>query len=348
MSTALIKNRTILAIETSCDDTSVAILHGRDVLANITYTQAVHEEFGGVVPELASREHDLKIAFCVEAALKKAGWTTIAEGMQQINAIAVTQGPGLMGSLLVGLTFAKGLALSWDKPLIGINHMDAHIYANFIDHDIQFPFIAVVVSGGHTQLVKVTDPFEHEILGQTRDDAAGEAFDKSGKILGLPYPAGPQMDRLSKNGDPTFLNLPIGLKNEGLDFSYSGLKTAVLYAINDLKEQHGEAIIQEKLADICASISDAITEALVLKTKRALKLNQDIKQIVLAGGVSANSMLREKMEHLANKHTLKLAYPKMEYCTDNGAMIGITAQLLPEQSLTLDTSSLEIQAYARS
>lgn len=344
----MFSNQTILAIETSCDDTSVAILKGREVLANITYSQAVHEQFGGVVPELASREHDLKIALCVEAAFAKVGWPDNDLAMHTINAIAVTQGPGLMGSLLVGLTFAKGLALSWNKPLIGINHMDAHIYANFIDHNIQFPFIAVVVSGGHTQLVKVTAPFEHEILGQTRDDAAGEAFDKSGKILGLPYPAGPQMDRLAKNGDPSFLNLPIGLKNEGLDFSYSGLKTAVLYAINDLTEKYGKDYVKEHTADICASISDAITEALVIKTKRAIKKHLGIKHLVLAGGVSANSMLRSKMELLSSQLGLALAFPKMEYCTDNGAMIGITAQLLPDQHATLTTSSLELQAYARS
>lgn len=343
----MFSNQTILAIETSCDDTSVAILKGREVLANITYSQAVHEQFGGVVPELASREHDLKIALCVEAAFAKVGWPDNALAMHKLDAIAVTQGPGLMGSLLVGLTFAKGLALSWNKPLIGINHMDAHIYANFIDHEIQFPFIAVVVSGGHTQLVKVTAAFKHEILGQTRDDAAGEAFDKSGKILGLPYPAGPIMDRLAKNGDSSFLNLPIGLKNEGLDFSYSGLKTAVLYAINDLTEKHGQDYVKEHTADICASISEAITEALVIKTRRAIKKHPGIKHLVLAGGVSANSMLRSKMEKLSSQLGLALAFPKMEYCTDNGAMIGITAQLLTDQHATLATSSLELQAYAR-
>lgn len=339
--------RTILAIETSCDDTSVAILMGRKVLANITYTQAIHEQFGGVVPELASREHDLKIALCVEAAFKKIGWESNEQGMTKIDAIAVTQGPGLMGSLLVGLTFAKGLALSWNKPLLGINHMDAHIYANFIDHEIAFPFLAIVVSGGHTQLVRVTAPFEHEILGKTRDDAAGEAFDKSGKILGLAYPAGPEMDKLAQKGDRSFLNLPIGLKNEGLDFSYSGLKTAVLYAHNNLVEKHGSGYITAHINDICASVSHAITEALVVKTQRALKVHPNIKQVVLAGGVSANSMLRSKMEELAKQLGFVLAYPKMEYCTDNGAMIGITAQLMPIGSTELNLASLELQAYAR-
>lgn len=345
----MFNSQTILAIETSCDDTSVAILSGRKVLANVTYTQAIHEQFGGVVPELASREHDLKIAFCVEAAFQKVGWEGMYLGMQQIDAIAVTQGPGLMGSLLVGLTFAKALALSWNKPLIGINHMDAHIYANFIDHEINFPFLAIVVSGGHTQLVKVNAPFEHQILGKTRDDAAGEAFDKSGKILGLSYPAGPEMDKLAQKGNSSFLSLPIGLKNEGLDFSYSGLKTAVLYAYNKMVNEYGAAYIEEHLNDICASISDAITEALVVKTKRALKLHPEIKQVVLAGGVSANSMLRNKIEILTKTKNLLLAYPKMEYCTDNAAMIGITAQLLSfnSSSKLLDDSMLAMQAYAR-
>lgn len=345
----MFNSQTILAIETSCDDTSVAILKGRKVLANVTYTQAIHEQYGGVVPELASREHDLKIALCVEAAFRKVGWEGKDAAMHQIDGIAVTQGPGLMGSLLVGLTFAKALALSWNKPLIGINHMDAHIYANFIDHDINFPFLAIVVSGGHTQLVKVTAPFEHQILGKTRDDAAGEAFDKSGKILGLDYPAGPQMDKLAQNGNPSFLPLPIGLKNEGLDFSYSGLKTAILYAYNTMVEEHGPEYIKEHLNDLCASISDAITEALIVKTKRALKTHPDVKQIVLAGGVSANSMLRKKIEKLTSSKNLLLAFPKMEYCTDNAAMIGITAQLMTSSatSTALDNSMLEMQAYAR-
>lgn len=341
----------VLAIETSCDDTSVAVLKGHKVLSNTTYSQAIHQEFGGVVPELASRAHDQKMSLCVKSALKEAGFINEQEGMKSVDLIAVTQGPGLLGSLLVGLTYAKALALSWKKPLIGINHMDAHIYANFIDHKPQFPFLALVVSGGHTQLVKVSSYFEHEILGQTRDDAAGEAFDKSGKLLGLNYPAGPEIDRRAKEGNRTFLKLPIALKNEGLDFSFSGLKTAVLYAVQDLKAQVGEEKVQnEYLNDICASISDAITSALVLKTKRALKQHPEINDVVLAGGVSANSMLREKMNELAHNLHLNLAYPAMQYCTDNGAMIGITAALKWDQmneKLTFDPTMLEMKAYAR-
>lgn len=335
----------ILAIETSCDDTSVAVLEGTAVLSNVVYSQAIHDKFGGVVPELASREHDLKISLCVQEALEQS-----ATKPKNIRAIAVTQGPGLMGSLLVGLTFAKGLALQWNKPLLGIDHMDAHIYANFIEHpDIEYPFLGLVVSGGHTRLIKVKAPFEEEILGQTRDDAAGEAFDKSGKLLGLPYPAGPHMDRLAQQGNSKFLELPIGLKNEGLDFSYSGLKTAVLYALEEAKEKGGETVIEKHLADYCASISHAITEALVIKTKRALKQHSDIKSLLLAGGVSANSMLRKKMQLLSEQKQLPLYYPKPAYCTDNAAMIGITAVLKGEDFLQKQSleESLQMQSYAR-
>lgn len=334
----------LLAIETSCDDTSVAVLQGHRVLSNVTYSQAIHEKYGGVVPELASREHDLKISLCLQEALQQAN-TKISD----LDAIAVTQGPGLMGSLLVGLNFAKGLALQWNKPLMGIDHMDAHIYANFIEHpEISYPFLGLVVSGGHSRIIRVDAPFEEYILGETRDDAAGEAFDKSGKLLGLPYPAGPQMDRLSKDGDPSFLKLPIGLKNEGLDFSFSGLKTAVLYALEDAKKAHGEAYIQQHIADFCASISHAITEALVLKTQRALKQHTDIKSILLAGGVSANSMLRKKMHTLSNQFNLPLYYPALSYCTDNAAMIGITAQIKAKiMEYPSLNESLSLQAYAR-
>lgn len=221
----------ILGIESSCDDTSAAVLTDKGVQSNVIASQSIHIKFGGVVPELASRAHQKTITQTVEQALKEAEIS-----IEEIDLIAVTQGPGLMGSLLVGLCFAKGLSLSRDIPIVGVNHMDAHIYANFIDEAPEFPFVCLTVSGGHTQLVHVKAAFEHEILGKTRDDAAGEAFDKIGKILGLPYPAGPVMDKLSKDGNPKFHKFPQALLKEGLDFSFSGLKTSALYYLHDKSE----------------------------------------------------------------------------------------------------------------
>ncbi|HBX64778.1 MAG TPA: tRNA (adenosine(37)-N6)-threonylcarbamoyltransferase complex transferase subunit TsaD, partial [Balneolaceae bacterium] len=241
----------ILGIESSCDDTSVAVLTADGIKSNIIASQSIHLKFGGVVPELASRAHQKTITQTVQQALEEADVS-----LEEMGAIAVTQGPGLLGSLLVGTCFAKGLALSRDIPLIGINHMDAHIYANFIDHSPEFPLLALTVSGGHTQLVHVKSAFEHEIIGKTRDDAAGEAFDKIGKLLGLPYPAGPHMDKLAKDGDPKFHKFPQALLQEGLDFSFSGLKTSVLYYLQDKEEDW----IEEHKNDICASVSFAIAE----------------------------------------------------------------------------------------
>ncbi|SMO77999.1 tRNA (adenosine(37)-N6)-threonylcarbamoyltransferase complex transferase subunit TsaD [Gracilimonas mengyeensis] len=307
----------ILAIESSCDDTSAAVLTAEGIQSNIIASQSIHLQFGGVVPELASRAHQKTITQTVQQALEEADVS-----LDDIEAIAVTQGPGLLGSLLVGICFAKGLALSRNIPLIGVNHMDAHIYANFIDHQPEFPLLALTVSGGHTQLVHVTSPFEHEIIGKTRDDAAGEAFDKIGKLLGLPYPAGPHMDRLAKKGDPQFHKFPQALLHKGLDFSFSGLKTSVLYYLEDKNDEW----IQEHLNDICASVSYAIAEVLVKKLKRAAQ-QTSVKSIVLAGGVSANSMLREKAEGMAAKLGIPLYSPKISYCTDNAAMISITGKL---------------------
>ncbi|MEQ9266508.1 MAG: tRNA (adenosine(37)-N6)-threonylcarbamoyltransferase complex transferase subunit TsaD [Balneolaceae bacterium] len=311
----------ILAIESSCDDTSASVLTDEGVQSNVIASQSIHIKFGGVVPELASRAHQQTISQTVAQALDEAGID-----LEEINAIAVTQGPGLMGSLLVGLCFAKGLALSKDIPLVGVNHMDAHIYANFIDSKPGFPFISLTVSGGHTQLVHVKAPFEHEILGKTRDDAAGEAFDKIGKIFGLPYPAGPVMDKLAREGNPKFHKFPQALLQEGLDFSFSGLKTSALYFVQD----KGGAWIKENLNDLCASVSEAITEVLVKKLKRAVS-ETGVKTIALAGGVSANSMLRSKAEKLAEELGLTLHIPKLSYCTDNAAMIAITGKMKAEK-----------------
>lgn len=323
----------ILGIESSCDDTSAAVLTEEGVLANVIASQSIHIKFGGVVPELASRAHQKTISQTVEQALTEAQIP-----IEEIDLIAVTQGPGLMGSLLVGLCFAKGLSLSKNIPLIGINHMDAHIYANFIDHTPEFPFLALTVSGGHTQLVYVKAAFEHEILGQTRDDAAGEAFDKIGKIMGLSYPAGPVMDTLAKSGDRKFHTFPQALLNEGLDFSFSGLKTSALYYLQGKEE----AWVQEHLSDICASVSEAITEVLIKKLKKAVK-QTGAKTILLAGGVSANSMLRQKTKKLAEKIDLNLYSPKLSYCTDNAAMIAITGKLKAELG---QFSDLDLKPFA--
>jgi N6-L-threonylcarbamoyladenine synthase len=310
----------ILAIESSCDDTSAAVLTDEGVRSNVIASQAIHVKFGGVVPELASRAHQKTISQTVQQALVEANIS-----INEIDLVAVTQGPGLMGSLLVGLCFAKGISLSNRIPMVGVNHMDAHIYANFIDSKPEFPFVSLTVSGGHTQLVHVKAPFEHEILGKTRDDAAGEAFDKIGKVFGLEYPAGPIMDKLSKEGNPKFHKFPQALLHEGLDFSFSGLKTSALYYVQDQED----GFIEENLNDLCASVSEAITEVLVKKLKRAVE-QTGVKTIALAGGVSANSMLRAKTEKLADKMGLVLNIPKITYCTDNAAMIAITGKMKAE------------------
>jgi len=307
----------ILGIESSCDETAVAVWSDGKILSNIIASQAIHEQFGGVVPELASRAHHKTISATVQQALDDAGVT-----MEQIDAVAVARGPGLMGSLLVGLGFAKGLSLSWDIPLIGVNHIDAHMYANFIEHEETFPFVALIVSGGHTRLVHVNAPFEQQILGQTRDDAAGEAFDKIGKMLNLPYPAGPHIDRCSKNGNPGFVDFPRAMINKGLDFSFSGLKTSVLYYL----QKQDEAFIEKNLDHICASVSAAITDVLPVKLRRAVR-KTGVKDVMIAGGVSANSMLREKATAIAKKEAWNLMIPSLQYCTDNGAMIAQTGAM---------------------
>ncbi|MEL7835245.1 tRNA (adenosine(37)-N6)-threonylcarbamoyltransferase complex transferase subunit TsaD [Fodinibius sp. Rm-B-1B1-1] len=318
----------ILGIESSCDETAAAVYTDGGLQSNIIASQAVHEQYGGVVPELASRAHHKTIWRTVQQSLDEADTS-----LDAIDAVAVTQGPGLMGSLLVGLCFAKGLSLSRNIPLVGVNHMDAHIYANFIDNQPEYPFVSLTVSGGHTQLVHVTGAFEHTLLGQTRDDAAGEAFDKIGKILGLPYPAGPVIDERSKQGDPDFHDFPQAMLDNDFEFSFSGLKTAVKYFLEE--QDNREQFLEDHVDDICASVSYAITEVLVKKLRNAIE-HTKVSTIALAGGVSANSMLRRKATELAEQTGCTLYIPKLAYCTDNAAMIAITGYMMAERQMYAD------------
>jgi N6-L-threonylcarbamoyladenine synthase len=307
----------ILAIETSCDDTSAAVLHNGKILSNIIASQAIHAAYGGIVPEVASRMHQENITLVVDVALQKANTT-----LQQLNAIACTSGPGLLGSLTVGLSFAKALALSLDIPFISVNHMRAHVLSHFIDEPKpSFPFLNLTVSGGHTQIVLVEDYNQMQVIGQTRDDAAGEAFDKSGKILGLAYPAGPQIDRLANTGKPVY-PFPIP-QVEGFDFSFSGLKTAILYFIRDEKKKD-HAFVSNHLPDICASIQNTIVEILSRKILAA-STHYGIKEIGISGGVAANSGLRKRIGELSQEHQWNIYIPAFEYCTDNAGMIAIAA-----------------------
>lgn len=308
----------LLAIESSCDDTSAAVLVDGRVLSNEVAGQAVHEKYGGVVPELASRAHQQHIVPVVEAALNAAGIR-----IQELDAVAYTQGPGLMGSLLVGSSFAKGLALSCGIPLIGVNHMDAHVMAHFIDDPKpEFPFLCLVVSGGHTQLVLMKDIYSQEVIGKTRDDAAGEAFDKSAKLLGLPYPGGPLIDHYARSGNGKRFHFNTS-KMSGYDFSFSGLKTSILYFIQAEKAKNPD-FIAENLNDLCASIQETIVNYLIQNLDKAAT-DLGISHIGIAGGVSANSLLRIRIHDLALRKNQNAYIPAFEYCTDNAAMIGISA-----------------------
>jgi len=308
----------ILAIESSCDDTAAAVLVNDEVLSNVVANQLIHNQYGGVVPELASRAHQQNIVPVIDAALKKAKITKA-----QLSAIAFTQGPGLMGSLLVGSSFAKSLALALGIPLIAVNHMHAHILAHFIDEDSfdkpEFPFLALTISGGHTQIVRVNDFFDMQIIGETTDDAVGEAFDKSAKILGLPYPGGPLVDKYAQLGNAVFpFTKP---KVPGLDFSFSGLKTAILYFIQKQVAQNPQ-FVEQNLNDICASIQHTIIEILMAKLKMAVS-ETGITRIAIGGGVSANSGIRSALKESESRYGWKTYVPKFEYTTDNAAMIGI-------------------------
>jgi N6-L-threonylcarbamoyladenine synthase len=325
----------ILGIESSCDETAAAVYSDAGLLSNVIASQTIHRKYGGVVPELASRAHQQSICDVTTQALQEAGLDAA-----DIDAVAVTNGPGLMGALLVGLCFAKGLAMSLGKPVIGVNHIDAHIYANFIDTTPTYPFISLIVSGGHTRLVLVRSFLDHVLLGDTRDDASGEAFDKTAKILGLPYPGGPEMDKRARNGNRSFVKFPQALLSEGYEFSFSGLKTSVLYHIGGIKDSLRERYLNEHMNDLCASISHAITEVLTKKTRKALK-EYKVGDLVLAGGVSANSMLREKMLELATELGVNVHIPKPVYCTDNAAMIAVTGYFKAKHGQYDDIITLE-------
>ncbi|WP_276974160.1 tRNA (adenosine(37)-N6)-threonylcarbamoyltransferase complex transferase subunit TsaD [Flavobacterium filum] len=309
----------LLAIESSCDDTAAAVLENDKVLSNLVARQHIHEAYGGVVPELASRAHQQNIVPVVDAALKKAGITK-----NQLHAIAFTQGPGLMGSLLVGSSFAKSMSIALNIPLIAVHHMQAHIFAHFIDEPgfdkPTFPFLALTISGGHTQIVKVTDFSTLEIIGETTDDAVGEAFDKTAKILGLPYPGGPLIDQFAKEGNPKAYSFTKP-KVDGLDFSFSGLKTQILYFIQK-NTQLNPNFVEENKTDICASVQHTIIEILMDKLNLAVK-QTGIHQIAIGGGVSANSGIRQTLKDAEQKYGWKTYIPKFEYTTDNAAMIGI-------------------------
>lgn len=345
----------ILGIESSCDDTSCAVIQNGILLSNITANQSIHEQYGGVIPELASRDHQKNIVPVVDAAIKKANIK-----LSQLSAIAVTRGPGLSGSLLVGLSFAKSLSLALDIPLIEVNHMQGHILAHFIqekDSSNQvvgsselltencqlktpsFPFLCLTVSGGHTQIIKITNHLTFELLAETEDDAVGEAFDKAAKILGLPYPGGPLVDKFAKLGDASKFKFPTP-KLKNYNYSFSGVKTAFLYFIQEQTKLNPN-FINEHLNDICASYQAHLINYL-LKNLLAVSKETNIKQIAIAGGVSANSGLRKELELLGKKHQWQTYIPEFEYCTDNAAMIAITGyyKFLKQDFCGLETTPL--------
>ena len=332
----------ILAIESSCDDTSAAVLRDGILLSNVTASQAVHEAYGGVVPELASRAHEQNIVPVVDQALKQAGVER-----EQLSAIAVTRGPGLMGSLLVGVSFAKGMARSLGIPLIDVNHLQGHVLAHFIkesedDHDQPtFPFLCLLVSGGNSQIVKVNAYNDMEILGQTIDDAAGEAIDKCSKVMGLGYPGGPVIDRLARQGNPdAFQFSKPNIK--GYDYSFSGLKTSFLYNLRDWLKEDPDFIEHHK-ADLAASLEKTIVDILMKKLRQAVK-DTGIKQVAVAGGVSANNGLRNAFHDHARRYGWKIFIPKFSYTTDNAAMIGITGYFKYQDKEFCD---IDAPAFAR-
>jgi len=336
---------TILAIESSCDETAASVCIDGRIVSNIIATQKIHEQYGGVVPELASRAHMQHIVPVVKAAMEKSGYS-----MEQLDAIAFTQAPGLIGALLVGAQFAKSLSLALNIPLIAVHHMQAHVLANLIDEPRpEFPFLCLTVSGGHTQIVKCNSPTDMQVIGQTIDDAAGEAFDKSAKLLGLPYPGGPLIDKYAKQGNVIY-KFPEP-RIEGLDFSFSGLKTSILYFLqnagksNVYKEEflatddERRSFIENNLPDICASVQERIISILLNKLKKAAD-ETGIRNVCMAGGVSANSGLRNGLQSLGKRAGWNVFIPAFEYCTDNAAMIAITGyyKFLDKNFATLDVS----------
>lgn len=330
------KDIIILAIESSCDETSIAIVkNGREVLSNIISSQIdTHKVFGGVVPEIASRKHIEVIDFVLDEALEKAN-----KKLKDIDAIAVTYGPGLVGALLVGVSYAKALAYTLKKPLVPVHHIEGHIYANYIeDKQLEPPFISLVISGGHTHIVYVEDYSKFKILGKTRDDACGEAFDKVARSIGLPYPGGPEIDKIAKNGDRYAIDFPrVMIDTDDYDFSFSGLKSSVLNFINKSKMTN----TQFKNEDLAASFQQAVADILIFKTIKACK-DKNIKTLALAGGVSANSFLRESIKNICDKEGIKLCVPSLKLCTDNAAMIGCAGYF---EYLDNNFANLDLNAY---
>lgn len=332
-----VKSPTILAIESSCDDTGAAIWSEGNILSNVVMGQQAHRLLGGVVPELASRDHQRKVSLAVNAALGQA-----EVQLSQIDAIAVTTGPGLLGSLLVGMGFAKGLALALDKPLIAVDHLDAHVLSHFIEPSVpELPFLCLLVSGGHTQLVLVQEPLRHQVLGATIDDAAGEAFDKGAKIMGLPYPGGPEIDKLAKDGNPLAFAFKFP-KVSGYHYSFSGLKTALLYFLR-AQEQRDKEFLKNNLNDLCASWQKTIVDYLMTKLMLVVR-DYGIKHLGIAGGVAANSYLRQSVMEFGLKHGVVSYVPAMEYCVDNAAMIAKVAEYKYERS---DFALLTVEPYTR-
>jgi len=346
----------ILAIESSCDETAASVCVNGEILSNIIASQKIHEQYGGVVPELASRAHIQNIVPVIEESLKAASQKSkVKINLESIDAIAFTQSPGLIGSLLVGSEFAKSLSLALSKPLIAVHHMQAHVLANLItDNKPSFPFLCLTVSGGHTQIVLCESPTKMKVLGETIDDAAGEAFDKSAKLLGLPYPGGPLIDKYAQQGNPDRFHFPEP-QIPGLDFSFSGLKTSILYFLRNAgksnlykeefmaTEDERKEFIKNNLPDICASIQQRIVKILLNKLKKA-SVETGITNICLAGGVSANSGLRKSFEEMGKKYKWKTFIPAFEYCTDNAAMIAITGYY---KYIEKDFSDLSVTVSAR-
>lgn len=316
---------TILAIESSCDETSAAVISNGKICSNIVATQVIHQKYGGVVPELASRAHQQHIVPVVEKALLDA-----KVSKKDLNAIAFTRGPGLLGALLVGASFAKAFALGLNIPLIEVNHMQAHVLAHFIeDPTPSFPFLCLTVSGGHTQIVLVRSPLDMEIIGETQDDAVGEAFDKTAKLLNLPYPGGPLVDKHAQQGNPLAYNFPLS-EMPGLNYSFSGIKTSILYFLQG-KTKENPQFVEENIADICASVQHTLIKMLLQKLRKAAR-QTGISDIAIAGGVSANSGLRKSLLELGEKERWNVFIPRFEYCTDNAAMIAMASHFKFEQA----------------
>lgn len=331
----------ILSIESSCDDTSAAVLHDDVLLSNVIASQKVHEQYGGVVPELASRAHEQNIVPVVDGAIREAG---IAK--EDIDAVAFTRGPGLMGSLMVGVSFAKSFAQALGKPIIEVNHLQAHVLSHFIQKPDspevpQFPFVCLLVSGGHTQILLLHSHFDMEVLGQTIDDAAGEAIDKAAKIMDLGYPGGPIIDRLAKEGNPDAYHFATP-QIAGYDYSFSGIKTSFLYFLRDRLKDDPDFIEKHK-ADLCASIQKTIVAFLLKKVERAV-LDHHVRQVAIAGGVSANSFLRSELQRICQKHHWQAFIPPFKFCTDNAAMVGIAGYF---KYLQGDFADISLPPYTR-